>query len=68
MSRFEHYEGWSQAGPGWGKGASLRGFDVASALTRSRSRGVRPMRVIFEDGKPVEQDVLVEVGSTRQEP
>jgi hypothetical protein len=68
MSRFEHYEVWSQAGPVWEKVASLRDFDVASALTRSRSRGVRLMRITFEDGKPVEQEVLVDVGSTREEP
>jgi len=48
--------------------ASFRDFEVASALLRHRSTRVRLVGAVYEDGRLVEQDVIAEVGSTRQEP
>ncbi|MFB3917808.1 MAG: hypothetical protein ACE14M_13835 [Terriglobales bacterium] len=68
MSRFEQYEIWALHGEKWELVASFANFDVANAMTRNRSSRVRLIHAIYEEGKPVEQEVLAEVGATRQTP
>lgn len=55
-------------GGGWEMVASFRDFDVASALLRHRSARVRLVGAVYEDGRLVEQDIIAEVGSTREQP
>ncbi len=68
MSRFEQYEIWALNGDRWEMIASFRDLDVASAVARNRSNRVRLMHVVYEDGKPVQEDILAEVGATREQP
>ncbi len=68
MARFEQYEIWEFNSGRWEFIASFREFDVANVLARRRTYRVRLMRVVYEDGKPVQQEVLTEIGATRQEP
>ncbi len=46
--------------------ASFADFDLANTLARRRTYRVRLMHVVYEEGKPVEQDVLAEIGATRE--
>jgi hypothetical protein len=68
MSRFEQFEIWEFNGGRWEFIASFRNFEVASVLARRRSYRVRLLHVTYEDGKAVAQEVLAEIGETRQEP
>ncbi len=48
--------------------AAFRDFEVAHVMARRRTYRVRLMHVTYEGGKPVEQQVLTEIGETRQAP
>lgn len=48
--------------------ASFRDLDVASAVASTRTSRVRLVRAVYEDGKRVGQDIIAEVGSTREHP
>jgi hypothetical protein len=41
-------------------------FDVASAVARNRSSRMRLVHAIYQDGVVVNQQVLAELGATRQ--
>jgi hypothetical protein len=67
MARFEQFEVWEL---NRGKGeliAAFRDFEVANVLARRRTYRVRLMRVVYEGDKAVQQDVLTEIGATRQD-
>ena len=66
MPRWEQFEVWAQNGAKWEMIASFSDFEVASAMARNRSTRMRLVHAVYENGKIVEQDVLAEVGTTRQ--
>lgn len=67
MERWEQYEIWGMAsGSRWEFVAAFHDFDVASAVATRRGRGVRLIRAVYVNGKLAEQEVLVELGQTRQ--
>ena len=68
MADFEHYELWAEKKGQWGKVASFREFDLASTLLRNYKYRMRLVRVSYQDGAPVLNEVLAEVGATRREP
>ena len=68
MPAWEQYEVWAEKGGKWGKVVSSRDFDLASTVARNYRYKVRVILAGYEDGKPVRQDILAEVGSTRREP
>ena len=68
MSEFQQYELWAEKKGQWGKVASFREFDLASAVLRNYKYRMRLVRVSYEGGTPVLNEVLVEVGATRREP
>ncbi len=69
MSRFEQFEVWVFNGGRWELSAWFPEFDLATEMARSRSgRRVRLIHAIFEDGKRVQEDVLADLGSTREHP
>jgi hypothetical protein len=68
MSRWEQFEVWVFHADKWRFVASFVDFELASALARSRKSRVRLVRAVYENGKTVQQEVLAEVGATRQEP
>ena len=65
MSRFDQYEVWELNNGRWELIAAFRDFDVANVLAHRRTYRVRLMHVVYEDKKPVQQDVLTEIGATR---
>jgi len=52
----------------WEFVASFLEFEVAHALAKNRSERVRLLKVTYENGAPVEQEVIAEVGATREQP
>jgi hypothetical protein len=67
MARFEQFEIWELNLGKWEFIAAFRDFEVANVLAHRRSYRVRLMHVTYEDSKPVQQDVLSEIGATRQD-
>jgi hypothetical protein len=68
MAHFEQFEVWEFNHERWNFSASFRDFDVAYVMARKRSHRVRLMHVVYEDGNAVDQQVLTEIGATRDEP
>jgi hypothetical protein len=66
MTRWEQYEVWVENSDKWEMLASFGDFEVASAMARSRSSRMRLVHAIYEEGKLISQDVLAEVGITRE--
>ena len=68
MSEWHQYELWAEKKGQWGKVASFREFDLASTLLRNYKYRMRLVRVSYQDGAPVLNEVLAEVGATRRVP
>ena len=68
MARFEQFEIWEHKEGRWDLVASFRDFDLAQAMSRNPSHRVRMMRAVYENGKLVEEEVLSEIGATRDQP
>lgn len=67
MARWEQFEVWAQNGSNrWEMIASFTDFEIASAVARNRPSKMRLVHAVYENGKVLEQDVLAEVGATRQ--
>jgi hypothetical protein len=43
-------------------------FEVAYAVAKNRNDRVRLLKVTYENGTAVQQEVIAEVGATREEP
>ena len=52
----------------WEFVASFVDFDVAYAVAKNRDNRVRLLKVTYENELPVEQEVIAEVGATREQP
>ena len=52
----------------WEFVACFSEFDVAYAVAKNRNERVRLLKVTYEDGAAVQQEVIAEVGATREEP
>lgn len=56
------------SGGRWEFVASFLDFDVAYAVVKNRNERVRLLKVSYEKGSPVEQEIIAEVGATREQP
>ena len=65
---FEQFEIWQMVDDRWDLVATFLNFDTANAIVRNRKECVRLLKVAYDNGAAVSQEVLAEVGSTRQEP
>jgi hypothetical protein len=52
----------------WEFVASFQDFEVAYSVAKNRNNRVRLLKVTYDGTTPVEQEVIAEVGATRQEP
>ena len=68
MAQFAQFEIWENHGGRWEFVASFTDLDLANAIARQRSYRVRLMKVLYQDGRAVQQEVLTEIGATRQAP
>lgn len=66
MARWEQYEIWIHDRGKWDLIASFNDFEVASAVARNHASRMRLVHAIYEDHKLVSQDVLAELGITRE--
>ncbi len=66
--RVEQYEIWILNGERWELTSCFCELEVASAVARSRSRRVRLIRAVYDEGKRVQEEVIAEVGATREKP
>ena len=68
MGRFSQYQILVPSGEAWTMIASFQDFNVAYAVARGHGGYVRLMRVTYESGQPVEQELVAEVGwNSRQQ-
>jgi 1,2-phenylacetyl-CoA epoxidase PaaB subunit len=68
MEQWEQYEIWA---PGssesrWQLVAAFHDFDIASAVAKARGSHVRLIHAKYVDGKLAEQQVILDLGKTRQ--
>ena len=66
--RWDQYEIWVMNKGKWEFIAAFIDFDVASAVFRNRTYRQRMLHVVYEGATMVKQDVIAEVGTTREEP
>ena len=66
--KFEQYEIWKLAGEQWELVAWFRDFDVASAVAGNYAYRMRLVHAVIEDRERVHEDVIAEVGATREHP
>ena len=66
--RCEHFEVWAEKSGKWEMVAAFADMDVAAAVARNYTYRMRLLHAVFEDGKRVEEQVLAELGTTRQKP
>jgi hypothetical protein len=52
----------------WEFVASFLEFDVAYSVVKNRNERVRLLKVSYENGLPVDQEIIAEVGATREQP
>ena len=68
MTHWEQYEVWSLNGDKWELVAFFHDFDVASAVMRKRQYRTRLIHAVYDEGKRTQEDVLAELGATREHP
>jgi hypothetical protein len=66
--RAEQYEIWVENRGKWELVAWFAEFPVASAVFATRTYRQRLVHATYDDGQLVAQEVLAEVGRTREEP
>ena len=67
MNRFQQYEVWQMVNEEWELVAMFKELAPASALAQMRSNNVRLQKVTYEGTSTLEQETLLEVGSTREQ-
>ena len=65
--RSEQYEVWVKNKERWDLIATFRHFEAASAVFRNRTYRQKLLLAVYENGQLVRQDVLAEVGRTREQ-
>ncbi len=68
VARFQQYEVWQMNEGRWEFVSSFPEFDVAYSVAKNRKSRVRLLKVTYENGAAIEQEVIAEVGTTRGEP
>ena len=66
MARWEQYEIWAHNGAKWEIVGAFSDFEIASALARNYSKRMRLIHAVYDAGKVVEQDILMELGARRE--
>jgi uncharacterized DUF497 family protein len=68
MERWEQYEIWAPASgeSRWQFVAAFHDFDIASAVAKKRGTHVRLIHAKYVGGKLAEQQVILDLGKTRQ--
>jgi hypothetical protein len=65
---FEQYEIWILHGKQWTLASAYTDFELASAVANSHTHHMRLIHAIYENGVQVQQNILAEMGATREKP
>jgi len=68
VDRFQQYEVWQMSDGKWEFVSSFAEFEIAQSVAMNRKSRVRLLKVTYENGASVEQEMIAEVGETRGEP
>lgn len=68
MAEWDQYEVWAEKRGKWELVGSFRDFAVASAVARNYNYRMRLIHAHYDDDKLLKQDVIAEVGTTREHP
>ena len=68
MLNREQYEVWSLKAGKWDLAAWFPDFEVASAVMRKRTYRTRLIHAVYEGNQRMKEDVLAELGATREHP
>jgi hypothetical protein len=65
MARWEQFEIYQQNGEKWELLGAFSELELAKTMARNRSSRMRLVRSVYDDTKQVEQDVIADLGATR---
>lgn len=65
MAHLEQFEVLQLQDQKWELVAAFRDLDLATEVARTRRSNVRVVRAGYEDGKKVSEEILLDLGSTR---
>ncbi len=65
MARWEQYEIHQMNGTKWELLGAFADLELAKTMARNRATRMRLVRAVYEDGKLLEQDVIADLGATR---
>jgi hypothetical protein len=65
MARWEQYEVWALCGVSRQLVAAFPSLELATAVAQARKDRIRLVRASYEDAKRVQEEILLEIGSTR---
>lgn len=65
MARWEQFEIYRMNGDRWELLGAFADLDLAKAMARNRATRIRLVRTVYDEGKQVEQDVIADLGATR---
>lgn len=68
MARWEQFEVWVYNKGKWELVAHYNDFDVASAVFSNRTYRQKLVHAVYEDNNRVSEDIMAELGRTREEP
>lgn len=65
MARWEQFEIWQKKGEKWELLGAFPDLDVANTMARSRGAQTRLIRAVYDGENQIEQDVIADIGATR---
>lgn len=65
MARWEQFEIYQMNGEKWELLGAFADLELAKTMARNRSTRMRLVRTVYDEGKQVEQDVIADLGATR---
>jgi predicted LPLAT superfamily acyltransferase len=66
--RVEQYEIWVLQGKRWTMSSAFLDFEFASAIAKTHVQHMRLIHAVYEEGAQVQQNILAEMGATREKP
>lgn len=65
MARWEQFEIWQQHGEKWELLGAFADLELAKTMARSRQMRTRLVRAVYDGENQIEQDVIADLGATR---
>ena len=65
---YEQYEIWVWRARRWEMSSSFVDFELASAVANNYKHRMRLIHAVYENGTRVQENILAEMGATREKP